>query len=82
MSDQPQYRSDATQPHPGQYRVEDQQWARRGIEERLVRLERPVHTGMMFGFGLMIASIVFFVVVSIVFGILGVVLGGLTTIGL
>ncbi len=80
MSDQPQYR-DATQPNPGQYRVEDPRWARPGGAEpvHLVKIDRPLYTGMMFGFGLMVASIVLFAVMSIVFGVVGLVLGGLTT---
>lgn len=43
---------------------------------QVVRIDRPVYTGMMFGFGLMIASVVFLLVVSVVLGVLGVVLGG------
>lgn len=80
MSDQPQYRRDATQPSPGQYRVEDPPWARRGGAEpvHLVKIDRPLYTGMMFGFGLMVASVVLFAVMSVVFGVVGLVLGGLT----
>lgn len=81
MSDQPQYRRDATQPGPGQYRVEDPPWAHPGGVEpvQAVKLDRPLYTGMMFGFGLMIASIVLVVIMSVIFGVLGVLLGGLTT---
>lgn len=80
MSDQPQYRSDATQQQPGAY-VEDPPWVRRGGAEpvQLIKLDRPFYTGMMVGFGLMVASIVALVLMSIVFGILGTVLGGLLT---
>ena len=81
MSDQPQYRRDATQPGPGQYRVEDPPWPRPGGVEpvQVVKLDRPLYTGMMFGFGLMIASLVLVVIMSIVFGVLGMFLGGLTS---
>jgi hypothetical protein len=81
MSDQPQYRRDATQPSPGQYRVEDPAWARPGGIEpvQAVKLDRPLYTGMMFGFGLMLASIVLIVIMSVVFGVVGVLLGRLTT---
>lgn len=81
MSGQPQYRRDATQPNPGQYRAEDPPWARPGGAEpvHLIKIDRPLYTGMMFGFGLMVASVVLFAVLSIVFGVMGLVLGGLTT---
>jgi hypothetical protein len=84
MSDHPQYRRDATQPSPGQYQVEDPPWARPGGAEpvHLVKIDRPLYTGMMFGFGLMVASIVLFAVMSVVFGVVGLVLGGLTTANL
>lgn len=81
MSDQPQYRRDATQPSPGQYRVQDPAWARPGAVEpvQVVKLDRPLYTGMMFGFGLLLASIVLAVIMSVVFGVVGVLLGRLTT---
>lgn len=81
MSDQPQYHRHDTQPDPGQYTVEDPPWARPGGAEpvHLVKVDRPLYTGMMFGFGLMVASIVLFAVMSIVLGVVGLVLGGLTT---
>lgn len=43
---------------------------------QVVRVDRPVYTGMMFGFGLMIAGVLFLMVVSVVLGLLGFVLGG------
>lgn len=81
MSDQPHYGRDATQPNPGRYPSDEPQWARSGGIEpvQLVKLDRPLYTGMMFGFGLMIASIVLVVIMTIVFGALGLVFGGLTT---
>lgn len=81
MSDQPQHRHDVTQPTPAQYRVEDPSWARPGGAEpvHVVKIDRPLYTGMMFAFGLMVAGIVLFAVMSIVFGVVGLVLGGLTT---
>lgn len=80
MSDQPQYRrpgADQPTQYSDQRRVEDPPWSRQDVEEvRLVKLDRPVYTGMMVGFGLMVAGIVFSILMFVVVGILGVVLGG------
>jgi hypothetical protein len=78
MSDQRHYRDDSTQ--QVQYPVEDSSWTRPATESvRLVKLDRPVYTGMMLGFGLAIASIIFMVIGTIIFGVLGIVLGGVVS---
>jgi hypothetical protein len=84
MSDQPQHPRDATRPNPGRYTVEDPPWARRGGAEPVytVKVDRPLHTGMMFGFGLMVAGIVLVVIMSIVVAVMGLVLGGPTAANL
>lgn len=75
MSDQPQYRS--TDPPTRQtmpYGAHGE-WRQSDVVQ-MVRLDRPIYTGMMVGFGLMIASILFVVIMSVVFGILGILFGG------
>jgi hypothetical protein len=74
MSDQPQYRNteQSTRPQTAPY---GDQWSPAEVVQ-VVRLDRPIYTGMMVGFGLMIASILFVVIISLFLSIIGLVFGG------
>ena len=75
MSDQPQYRSSD---QPTQQTTPYSDW-RPSESVQVVRLDRPVYTGVMVGFGLLISSVLFFVIVSLVMGVLGLLFSGVLT---